>query len=43
MAEITRLVEPKEKTGLVVVITGHGKGKTTTAQKEIEPQSGIDY
>jgi cob(I)alamin adenosyltransferase len=28
--EITKLV-PKEKTGLVVVITGHGKGKTTTA------------
>jgi cob(I)alamin adenosyltransferase len=28
--EITRL-EPKEKKGLVVVITGHGKGKTTTA------------
>jgi cob(I)alamin adenosyltransferase len=28
--EITRLV-PKEKKGLVVVITGHGKGKTTTA------------
>src|SRR4030066_316309 len=30
MLEITRLV-PKEKKGLVVVITGHGKGKTTTA------------
>jgi len=30
MLEITRLV-PKEKRGLVVVITGHGKGKTTTA------------
>jgi cob(I)alamin adenosyltransferase len=30
MVEITRL-EPKEKKGLVVVITGHGKGKTTTA------------
>ena len=30
MVEITRL-EPKEKRGLVVVITGHGKGKTTTA------------
>ena len=28
--EITRL-EPKERKGLVVVITGHGKGKTTTA------------
>lgn len=28
--EIKRLV-PKEKRGLVVVITGHGKGKTTTA------------
>jgi cob(I)alamin adenosyltransferase len=28
--EITRLV-PKEKKGLVVVVTGHGKGKTTTA------------
>ena len=28
--EITRLI-PKEKKGLVVVITGHGKGKTTTA------------
>ena len=28
--EITKLV-PKEKIGLVVVITGHGKGKTTTA------------
>jgi cob(I)alamin adenosyltransferase len=30
MVEITHLV-PKEKKGLVVVITGHGKGKTTTA------------
>ncbi len=30
MVEITRL-EPKERRGLVVVITGHGKGKTTTA------------
>ncbi|MFQ5964020.1 MAG: cob(I)yrinic acid a,c-diamide adenosyltransferase [Candidatus Scalinduaceae bacterium] len=30
MPEITRLI-PKEKKGLVVVITGHGKGKTTTA------------
>lgn len=30
MQEITRLV-PKEKKGLVVVITGYGKGKTTTA------------
>jgi cob(I)alamin adenosyltransferase len=28
--EITKL-EPKERRGLVVVITGHGKGKTTTA------------
>ena len=28
--EITKLV-PKEARGLVVVITGHGKGKTTTA------------
>jgi cob(I)alamin adenosyltransferase len=28
--EITHL-DPKEKKGLVVVITGHGKGKTTTA------------
>jgi len=28
--EITRLV-PKEKKGLIVVITGHGKGKTTSA------------
>ncbi|PKN28507.1 MAG: hypothetical protein CVU64_12990 [Deltaproteobacteria bacterium HGW-Deltaproteobacteria-21] len=28
--EITKLV-PKEKKGLVVVVTGHGKGKTTTA------------
>ena len=28
--EITRLV-PKERKGLVVVITGYGKGKTTTA------------
>ena len=28
--EITRLA-PKEKTGLIVVITGNGKGKTTTA------------
>lgn len=28
--EITKLI-PKEKKGLVVVITGHGKGKTTTA------------
>jgi len=30
MLEITKLV-PKEPRGLVVVITGHGKGKTTTA------------
>jgi cob(I)alamin adenosyltransferase len=30
MPEITRL-EPEKKQGLVVVITGHGKGKTTTA------------
>lgn len=28
--EINRLV-PKRPTGLVVVITGHGKGKTTSA------------
>jgi cob(I)alamin adenosyltransferase len=28
--EITRLT-PKEKKGLIVVITGHGKGKTTSA------------
>ena len=30
LVEITKLV-PKEARGLVVVITGHGKGKTTTA------------
>ncbi len=30
MMEITKLV-PKEKKGLVVVITGYGKGKTTSA------------
>ncbi len=30
MVKITRLV-PKEKKGLVVVITGYGKGKTTSA------------
>ncbi len=30
MVEITRLV-PKERKGLVVVITGYGKGKTTSA------------
>jgi cob(I)alamin adenosyltransferase len=30
MPEITRL-EPEKKKGLVVVITGHGTGKTTTA------------
>jgi cob(I)alamin adenosyltransferase len=30
MVEITHL-EPKEKKGLVLVFTGHGKGKTTTA------------
>ena len=30
MVEVSKLV-PKEKKGLVVVITGHGKGKTTTA------------
>ncbi|MDR4508021.1 MAG: cob(I)yrinic acid a,c-diamide adenosyltransferase [Candidatus Brocadiaceae bacterium] len=30
MAEITRLT-PKERKGLVVVITGNGKGKTTSA------------
>ncbi len=26
-----RIFEPKEKIGLIVVITGHGKGKTTSA------------
>jgi cob(I)alamin adenosyltransferase len=30
MVEITRLT-PKEKKGLIVVITGNGKGKTTSA------------
>jgi cob(I)alamin adenosyltransferase len=30
MVKVTRL-NPEEKKGLVVVITGHGKGKTTTA------------
>ena len=30
MAKITRL-QPEKKKGLVVVITGHGQGKTTTA------------
>lgn len=30
MMEVTRLA-PEKKEGLVVVITGHGKGKTTTA------------
>jgi cob(I)alamin adenosyltransferase len=30
LVEVSRL-EPREKKGLVVVITGHGKGKTTTA------------
>ncbi len=30
MVEVTRLI-PEEKKGLVVVITGNGKGKTTTA------------
>jgi cob(I)alamin adenosyltransferase len=30
MVEVTRLV-PQERRGLVVTITGHGKGKTTTA------------
>jgi cob(I)alamin adenosyltransferase len=30
VVKVTRLI-PKEKKGLVVVITGHGKGKTTTA------------
>jgi cob(I)alamin adenosyltransferase len=30
MVEVSKLV-PKEKKGLIVVITGHGKGKTTTA------------
>ena len=29
-ASIERL-EPKERKGLIVVITGHGKGKTTSA------------
>ena len=26
-----KILEPKEKVGLIVVITGHGKGKTTSA------------
>jgi len=26
-----QVLEPKKKVGLIVVITGHGKGKTTTA------------
>ena len=30
MVKVTRL-NPEEKKGLVVVITGHGKGKTTAA------------
>ena len=30
VVEVTKL-SPEEKTGLVVVITGHGKGKTTAA------------
>lgn len=32
MAEpVLQVLEPKEKVGLVVVVTGHGKGKTTSA------------
>ncbi len=32
MSELAlQLLEPKEKKGLVVVITGYGKGKTTSA------------
>ena len=30
MVKVTRLI-PEKKKGLVVVITGHGKGKATTA------------
>ncbi len=26
-----QVLEPKQKVGLIVVITGHGKGKTTSA------------
>ncbi|PIZ89411.1 MAG: cob(I)yrinic acid a,c-diamide adenosyltransferase, partial [Candidatus Nealsonbacteria bacterium CG_4_10_14_0_2_um_filter_37_10] len=26
-----KVLEPKEKVGLIIVITGHGKGKTTSA------------
>src|SRR4030043_3202 len=26
-----KILEPKEKVGLIIVITGHGKGKTTSA------------
>ncbi len=26
-----QMFEPKEKKGLIVVLTGHGKGKTTSA------------
>ena len=26
-----KILEPKERVGLIVVITGHGKGKTTSA------------
>ena len=32
MSELAlQMLEPKEKKGLVVVITGYGKGKTTSA------------
>jgi ATP:corrinoid adenosyltransferase len=32
-----QVLEPKQKVGLIVVLTGHGKGKTTSAMGMVLP------